>query len=615
MLALDTITLIDSASYACYRASATLSWWKKFQPDDNRSSDELLQDNDFLKYLWQQYTKGINTYKNRIFVRDCPIDTIWRLKHHDGYKAGRGGFDKGNRPMGPMVKWLNAQVLEKDLGPVVRVAEAEADDVIAVYVNYIIQCNPNTNITIISLDSDLIQLISWGCNIEVYNPKSKTTCNSYDEAIKTLSQKIIKGDSTDKVPSCSQIHTKADPLFAHIHNSILVNLRYIPRYIRDRAMKTWPLDASILHPFRHIKIHLGLCCINTYMREQWKPVFCSRTVRLQTVVDKGIDILVEKAILNCKDLITMIKWCAVGRNPLSPLNNHAQGVPVRLMRMSSDLLPHMCNPKLPDMTGVSADEIYQTIMDAVDPLFKKAGELAVIHGLRLTFHPGQYNVVGTPHEDKFINTVNELQWHADVLDRMGCDQNSVIVVHGGGMYGNKEETIKRWMHNFGRLPKNVQRRLVLENCEHCFHVEDCLRISESINIPTVFDTHHYDCYNILHPKEQLQPAEAYIDRILQSWTRRNIKPKFHVSEQRSGSRTGAHSDMIETLPSYLLDIPDKFDIDIDIMIEAKLKEQAIRYLYNKYTHLDPEYITKAAPIKKIRAKLKSSSKFRKSSLR
>ena len=104
----------------------------------------------------------------------------------------------------------------------------------------------------------------------------------------------------------------------------------------------------------------------------------------------------------------------------------------------------------------------------------------------------------------------------------------------------------------------------------------------------------------MHPQEGIKPAEDYMERVLHTWTRRNIKPKFHVSEQRPDARTGAHSDMIETIPSYLLDIPEKYGIDIDIMIEAKLKEQAIRYLYNKYTHLDPEYLM----IKKIKATFK-----------
>jgi UV DNA damage repair endonuclease len=76
-----------------------------------------------------------------------------------------------------------------------------------------------------------------------------------------------------------------------------------------------------------------------------------------------------------------------------------------------------------------------------------------------------------------------------------------------------------------------------------------------------------------------------IPLVLDTWIKRNIKPKFHVSEQGSG-RIGHHSDFIKVLPKELLEIPDKYKISIDIMIEAKMKEQAILKLYGIYPHLD-----------------------------
>ena len=72
--------------------------------------------------------------------------------------------------------------------------------------------------------------------------------------------------------------------------------------------------------------------------------------------------------------------------------------------------------------------------------------------------------------------------------------------------------------------------------------------------------------------------------VLDTWRRRNIKPKFHISEQGSG-RVGHHSDFVEVIPKYLLDIPIKHNRDIDIMIEAKKKEQAILRLHDKYPDL------------------------------
>lgn len=307
-------------------------------------------------------------------------------------------------------------------------------------------------------------------------------------------------------------------------------------------------------------VQLGLCCLNTVLRAQKPPVFSSRTLILKTLADKGIDELKARVTQNLKDTIELIKW------------NESKGI--RVLRLSSEMFPHKSNPKAEDYTYDFAKELLLEI-----------GNTARKFDHRLTFHPGQYNVVGTPDRAKFNQTCVDLAYHADVLDLMGMNCQSVMVVHGGGLYGDKEKTIERWCKQYYELPDNVRKRLVLENCEKCFSIEDCLRISKCVNIPVVFDTHHYECYNKLHPEHIAKPASEYIEEILDSWKRREIKPKFHVSEQGAG-RVGHHSDYIEVIPEYLLEIPEKYGVEIDIMIEAKAKEQAIFKLYEKYPQLN-----------------------------
>ena len=307
-------------------------------------------------------------------------------------------------------------------------------------------------------------------------------------------------------------------------------------------------------------IQLGLCCLNITMRESKPTVFSSRTMIIRTVKEKGIEYLKEKIIQNLKDTIKLMQW------------NEKNGI--KVFRLSSNLFPHKSNPKIDDYT-----------FDFAKPYLKLIGKLAKKYNQRLTFHPGQYNVVGTPNKKVFLQTINDLSYHAEVLDlmEMGCD--SVMVVHGGGLYGDKEKTMIRWCEQYKLLPENIRKRLVLENCEKCFSIEDCLKISEKVNVPVVFDTHHYECYNLLHPENLMKPASEYIEDILKTWKRRAIKPKFHVSEQGSG-RTGHHSDFIEVIPDYLMEIPEKYNIHIDIMIEAKKKELAIEKLYEKYPKLN-----------------------------
>ena len=309
-------------------------------------------------------------------------------------------------------------------------------------------------------------------------------------------------------------------------------------------------------------IQLGLCCLNTTLRDKNPTVFSSRTMILKTLKEKGIGELESRIIQNLKDTLTLIDW------------NEENGI--KLFRLSSELFPHKSNPKAEDYS-----------LDFAKDLLQQIGDKSRNYNQRLTFHPGQYNVVGTPCPNKFQQTCNSLSYHAEVLDLMGMDNNSVMVVHGGGVYGNKKLTMERWCRQYHDLPESVKKRLVLENCEKCYSIEDCLFISDKVNIPVVFDTHHFSCYNQLHPDEakHIKSPEYYMPLILETWKRRGIKPKFHISEQGSG-RTGHHSDYVETVPNYLLEIPDKYGVDIDIMIEAKAKEKAIFKLYAKYPTLN-----------------------------
>lgn len=312
------------------------------------------------------------------------------------------------------------------------------------------------------------------------------------------------------------------------------------------------------------KIQLGLCCLNIELREKKPTIFSSRRVTLKTLEEKGVDNLKNKIINNLKDVLKMIKW------------NEENGI--KVFRLSSEIFPHYSNKKAESYTLDFA-------LDLLKEIGKKSKEL----NQRLTFHPGPYNCLGSPHIDVIEHTIRDLKYHADILDIMELDQNSVMVIHGGGIYKDKNKTIERWCENYEKMPYNIKQRLVLENCEKNFSIEDCLKVSEKVNVPIVFDTHHYDCYKKLHPDEKFEEPEYYIPKILETWNKRNIKVKFHVSEQGAG-KIGHHSDYVEILPEYLLEIPEKYGQPIDIMIEAKMKEKSIMKLYEKYPYLNCKII-------------------------
>lgn len=149
-----------------------------------------------------------------------------------------------------------------------------------------------------------------------------------------------------------------------------------------------------------------------------------------------------------------------------------------------------------------------------------------------------------------------------------------MIIHMGGVYGDKEASLSRFRTNYARLPDSVKARLVLENDDVSWSVHDLLPVCEELNIPLVLDWHHN---NIVFDSSQLREGTldisqpAAMDRILATWRRKNITPKMHYSEPCPGALTPRdrrkHSPRVWTLPPC--------PPDMDLMIEAKDKEQAV----------------------------------------
>jgi len=307
------------------------------------------------------------------------------------------------------------------------------------------------------------------------------------------------------------------------------------------------------------RICLGLCCINTELRERKKfPVFNSRTcIRKNFTVEKAK----ELALQNVRDLPEMMTW------------NYEHNI--NCFRLSSDMFPHFTDTETEKYT-----------IDFAEEELIWAGGLAKALGQRVLMHPGQYNQVGSPNKKTFEKTIEDLEHHANILDTMDIGKDGVIIVHGGGTYGDKENTKRRWIEQFNDLPKNVKNRLVIENCERQYSTRDCLDISEECGIPVVFDFHHYDCYNIIYKNRKQEGIMDLMSEVIDTWTNTNRnRIVMHVSEQGSG-RIGHHSDYIEKIPNEIFQILDEYpSISIDLEIEAKMKEKAIKKIYDKYPGL------------------------------
>jgi UV DNA damage endonuclease len=77
----------------------------------------------------------------------------------------------------------------------------------------------------------------------------------------------------------------------------------------------------------------------------------------------------------------------------------------------------------------------------------------------------------------------------------------VVIVHGGGLYGDKCATEKRLIKNLKGLPPLVKKYLVIENDEKCYSAGDVLKISAEAGIRAVIDYFHIQCYRKLHPSK------------------------------------------------------------------------------------------------------------------
>ncbi|KAF9227195.1 UV-endonuclease UvdE [Gyrodon lividus] len=297
---------------------------------------------------------------------------------------------------------------------------------------------------------------------------------------------------------------------------------------------------------------LGYACLNTVLRNK-KPasegIFCSRTCRINSIEKNGMDWLKDLGRQNAQDMLKIIEW--------NEQNN------IRFMRISSEMFPF------------ASHETYGYSLNYCASLLAQVGALAKKYGHRLTTHPGQFTQLGSPREAVVRSSIRELKYHAEMLDLMGVDQNGVMIIHGGGVYRDKEAACAR-MKKVIRddLPQDVRARLVLENDELCYSAADLLPICTELDIPLVFDYHH----DALNPSPGLPPC-AIMEQANEIFRRRGIKPKQHYSEPRDGAASimelRAHSDRCQRLPEGL---PD----DMDLMIEAKDKEQAVLHLHRIY---------------------------------
>jgi UV DNA damage endonuclease len=204
--------------------------------------------------------------------------------------------------------------------------------------------------------------------------------------------------------------------------------------------------------------------------------------------------------------------------------------------------------------------------------FQRIGNYIKKNRIRVAMHPGQYTLINSPDRGVFERSVSELVYHAEVLDLLGTDPSAKIQIHVGGVYGNKEESMNRFVIRYKKLPLKIRKRLVIENDDRMYSAKDCIAIHQETGIPVLFDLLHHICNS---------GGEKIIDAFISShatWKLKDGPPIVDYSSQEKSKRKGAHVLSID-LRKFRHFINQTKGFDFDIMCEIKDKEQsAIRAL-------------------------------------
>ena len=301
---------------------------------------------------------------------------------------------------------------------------------------------------------------------------------------------------------------------------------------------------------------IGYACINMELSQQKPKIYTGRSMIKRTFQARGIKYASQLGLDNTKDLYKIIKW------------NNENGF--KFFRITSNLFPWCSEYKLQDMPD------YREIK----MILREIGKYVKANDMRITSHPGPFNVLTSPREQVVQNCVKDLSIHGEVFDMMGLSRTpyNKINIHIGGAYGDKTAAMKRFCENFHLLPNSVKSRLTVENDDKAsmYSVKDLYDgVYKVIGIPIVFDYHHHKfCTGDLSERQALEMA-------ISTWG--DIIPVVHYSESRSKEhndttiREQAHSD-------YIYDYIDTYGNVVDVMVEAKAKELAVlRYkeLHNK----------------------------------
>ena len=252
---------------------------------------------------------------------------------------------------------------------------------------------------------------------------------------------------------------------------------------------------------------------------------------------------------------------------------------IRFYRFAAGIAPYATHPDLPQFHHQVAECAHELAAFGA-----RAREL----GIRLTTHPSQYIVLNSENPTTQIAAARDVELQAALLDAMGMGDESVCILHIGGMAGDRDAAIERFERGFELLSDAARARLVVENDDRTFSLQDALEVHRRTGLRVVWDILHHHCLDPVG-----MPDREALEAALQTWPADGGRPKIHYStpktameerKRRVGRRVErtwvlpqlrAHADMIDPIAFEHFVTETAAGLDFDVMLEAKAKDLAL----------------------------------------
>ena len=293
--------------------------------------------------------------------------------------------------------------------------------------------------------------------------------------------------------------------------------------------------------------NIGYCCIPLGCNEgvsRKDHILVNRGMVRKTFDAKGLPYVSELILLNLKDTLKVLDY------------NLKKDI--YIYRLSSDSFPWMTEYRFQDLPKFPAIQTYLRLI----------GDKIKSNGIRVSYHPGPFNVLASENDSVVTKTIDELNKHVELMDIMGLEQSTFypINIHINTTKPTREEAAQRFVDRFPLLSESCRKRLTIENDDspNQYSVKMLYdMVHTKIGIPIVFDQHHFN----YGPQDQTM--EDALKLAISTWQTRAMT---HMSspktlEDNSGKQT-AHAD-------YIYEEIKTYGLDFDTEIEAKAKDLAV----------------------------------------